>query len=159
MRPLLIDVTLRVAGGYQGTTTLLVSGGDLDNLGVIELTQSNYLGNATVEVAGGTLINRAGGELRVLPGVSTPGGRTLAAELESDYGYRRVTELLRREGWRVNHKRVERLWRREGLKVPPKQPKRRRLWLHDGSCIRLRPARPGSNGGPGSRIPRRWRRG
>jgi len=34
------------------------------------------------------------------------------------YGYRRVTALLRREGWRVNHKRVERLWRREGLKVP-----------------------------------------
>ena len=56
------------------------------------------------------------------------------------YGYRRITELLRREGWKVNHKRVERLWRREGLKVPQKQPKRRRLWLNDGSCIRLRPA-------------------
>ena len=55
------------------------------------------------------------------------------------YGYRRVTELLRREGWKVNHKRVERLWRREGLKVPQKQPKRRRLWLNDGSCVRLRP--------------------
>ena len=55
------------------------------------------------------------------------------------YGYRRVTALLRREGWRVNHKRVERIWRREGLKVPPKQPKRGRLWLNDGSCIRLRP--------------------
>ncbi len=27
----------------------------------------------------------------------------------------------------------------EGLKVPKKQPKRRRLWLNDGSCIRLRP--------------------
>ncbi len=58
------------------------------------------------------------------------------------YGYRRVTELLRREGWKVNHKRVERLWRREGLKVPQKQPKRRRLWLNDGSCVRLRPAYP-----------------
>ena len=58
------------------------------------------------------------------------------------YGYRRVTELLRREGWRVNHKRVERLWRREDLKVPQKQPKRRRLWLNDGSCVRLRPAYP-----------------
>ncbi len=58
------------------------------------------------------------------------------------YGYRRVTALLRREGFRVNHKRVERLWRREGLKVPAKQPKRRRLWLNDGSCIRLRPAYP-----------------
>jgi len=55
------------------------------------------------------------------------------------YGYRRVTALLRREGWWVNHKRVERLWRREGLKVPQKQPKRGRLWLNDGSCLRLRP--------------------
>ena len=56
------------------------------------------------------------------------------------YGYRRITALLRREGWHVNHKRVERIWRREGLKVPPKQPKRGRLWLNDGSCIRLRPS-------------------
>ena len=54
------------------------------------------------------------------------------------YGYRRVTALLRGEGWHVNHKRVERIWRREGLKVPVKQPKRGRLWLNDGSCIRLR---------------------
>jgi len=54
------------------------------------------------------------------------------------YGYRRITELLRREGWNVNHKRVARLWRREGLKVPSKQPKRRRLWFNDGSCVRLR---------------------
>jgi transposase InsO family protein len=49
--------------------------------------------------------------------------------------------LLHREGWRVNHKRVERIWRQEGLKVPQKQPKRKRLWLTDGSCIRLRPER------------------
>jgi transposase InsO family protein len=56
------------------------------------------------------------------------------------YGYRRITALLQNErGWRVNHKRVERIWRREGLKVPQKQPKRGRLWLNDGSCIRLRP--------------------
>jgi transposase InsO family protein len=55
------------------------------------------------------------------------------------YGYRRITALLKREGWRVNHKRVERIWRREGLRVPKKQPKRGRLWLNDGSCIRLRP--------------------
>ena len=54
------------------------------------------------------------------------------------YGYRRVTALLRRQGWDVNHKRVERIWRREGLKVPQKKPKRTRLWLNDGSCIRLR---------------------
>ena len=55
------------------------------------------------------------------------------------YGYRRITALLKREGFKVNHKKVERIWRREGLKVPQKQPKRRRLWLTDGSCIRLRP--------------------
>ncbi len=56
------------------------------------------------------------------------------------YGYRRITALLNNErGWRVNHKRVEMIWRKEGLKVPKKQPKRRRLWLNDGSCIRLRP--------------------
>ena len=55
------------------------------------------------------------------------------------YGYRMITGLLRNEGWEVNHKRVERIWRREGLKVPKKQPKRKRLWLNDGSCIRLRP--------------------
>jgi putative transposase len=57
------------------------------------------------------------------------------------YGYRRVTALLRAEGWRVNAKRVERLWRREGLKVPARQPKRKRLWDNDGSCARLRPER------------------
>ena len=55
------------------------------------------------------------------------------------YGYRRIAALLQREGFKVNHKRVERLWRREGLKVPQKQPKRKRLWFNDGSCIRLRP--------------------
>jgi putative transposase len=59
------------------------------------------------------------------------------------YGYRRVTALLRTAGWTVNRKRVERIWRREGLKVPQKQPKRGRLWLNDGSCIRLRPEYPG----------------
>lgn len=55
------------------------------------------------------------------------------------YGYRRITALLQQDGWRVNHKRVERIWREEGLKVPKKQPKRGRLWLNDGSCVRLRP--------------------
>jgi len=57
------------------------------------------------------------------------------------YGYRRVTALLRMEGWLVNRKRVQRIWRREGLKVPKKQPKRARLWFNDGSCIRLRAER------------------
>ena len=55
------------------------------------------------------------------------------------YGYRRITAFLRAEGWRVNRKRVWRIWHREGLKVPQKQPKRGRLWLNDGSCVRLRP--------------------
>ena len=54
------------------------------------------------------------------------------------YGYRRVTALLGAQGWHVNHKRVERIWRREGLKIPTRQPKRARLWLNDGSCVRLR---------------------
>jgi putative transposase len=56
------------------------------------------------------------------------------------YGYRRITILLITEGWQVNHKRVERLWHEEGLKVVKKQPKRKRLWFNDGSCVRLRPA-------------------
>ncbi len=55
------------------------------------------------------------------------------------YGTPRITAMLRREGWAVNHKRVERIWREQGLKVAKKQKKRRRLWLNDGSCIRLRP--------------------
>jgi putative transposase len=58
------------------------------------------------------------------------------------YGYRRVTAMLRNEGWLVNHKRVERIWRQEGLKVPAKQPKRSRLWFTDGSIVRLRPEFP-----------------
>lgn len=62
----------------------------------------------------------------------------LAAEF-GRYGYRRITALLQAEGLRVNHKRVERIWREESLKVPRKQPKRGRLWLGDGSCVRLRP--------------------
>ena len=60
------------------------------------------------------------------------------AAMYGRYGYRRITAVLHREGWHVNHKRVERIWRREGLKVPKKQPKRGRLWFNDGSCVRLR---------------------
>jgi transposase InsO family protein len=55
------------------------------------------------------------------------------------YGYRRITALLRDQGWFVGKDRVERIWRREGLKVPARHKPRRRLWLNDGSCIRLRP--------------------
>ena len=60
------------------------------------------------------------------------------ASIFGRYGYRRITALLQEDGWWVNHKRVERIWRREGLKVPKKQPKRGRLWINDGSCIRRR---------------------
>ncbi len=55
------------------------------------------------------------------------------------YGYRRITIKLKEAGWRVGKDRVERIWRREGLKVPQKQKPRGRLWLNDGSCVRLRP--------------------
>ena len=55
------------------------------------------------------------------------------------YGYRRITSLLADAGWQVGCDRVQRIWRREGLKVPRKQRPRGRLWLNDGSCIRLRP--------------------
>ena len=58
------------------------------------------------------------------------------------YGYIRITAMLKEEGWRVNHKRVLRIWRQEGLKVPSRQPKRKRLWLNDGSCVRLRADHP-----------------
>jgi transposase InsO family protein len=82
-----------------------------------------------------------------------PRGRDDEARLTADiialarqygrYGYRKIAELLRSTaGWIVNDKRVERIWRQEGLKVPAKQPKRGRLWLSDGSCIRLRAERP-----------------
>ena len=58
------------------------------------------------------------------------------------YGYRKVTELLRVEGWRVNHKKVERLWREEGLQLPQRHKKRKRLYHKDSSIIRLRPTHP-----------------
>ncbi len=81
-----------------------------------------------------------------------PKGRTGDASLTADivelatrygrYGYRRIAAMLETTGWAVNVKRVERIWRREGLKVPARQPKKARLWLNDGSCIRLRPEHP-----------------
>ena len=58
------------------------------------------------------------------------------------YGYRRITALLQHADWRVGKDRVERIWRREGLKVPEKQKPRGRLWLNDGSCVRLRTLKP-----------------
>lgn len=58
------------------------------------------------------------------------------------YGYRQITNLLNMEGFEVGKDRVFTIWQREGLKVPQKQPKRARLWLADGSCVRHRPERP-----------------
>ena len=63
------------------------------------------------------------------------------AERYGRYGYRKIGAMLREAGWLVNDKRVERIWRWEGLKVPKRQPRRGRLWLNDGSCVRLRPER------------------
>ena len=58
------------------------------------------------------------------------------------YGYRRITALLNQAGLAVGKDRVQRIWRRAGLKVPQRQKPRGRLWLNDGSCVRLRPERP-----------------
>jgi len=67
--------------------------------------------------------------------------RETIIQLVTNYGrvgYRMVTDQLRNQGICINYKRVYRIWREEGLKVPQKQSKKRRLWLDDGSCIRLR---------------------
>lgn len=70
-------------------------------------------------------------------------GRVIAIASEfGRYGYRQVTDLLNMEGWSVGKDRVYSIWRQEGLKGPQKQPKRARLWLADGSCIRHRPEYP-----------------
>jgi len=58
------------------------------------------------------------------------------------YEYRKITQLLRIEGWAVNHKRIERLWREEGLQLPHRHKKRKRLYHKDSSVIRLRPQYP-----------------
>ncbi|CAH1696446.1 hypothetical protein CHELA1G11_40071 [Hyphomicrobiales bacterium] len=66
-------------------------------------------------------------------------------ELATQYGrlsYRRITAFLHAAGWAVNVKRVERIWGREWLKAPRRQPKKGRLWLNDGSYVRLRPEHP-----------------
>jgi len=91
-----------------------------------------------------TILGQARRTQRRIPRITDEEARLVERIIElatqyGRYGYRRITAMLRQEEWWVNHKRVERIWRREGLKVPQKQPKRRRLWLNDGSCIRLRP--------------------
>jgi transposase InsO family protein len=108
-----------------------VVGHVVDQLGVSERRACRVLGQARSTQRHERAI--ADDEARLtesIVGLATRYGR---------YGYRRVTALLHADGWFVNHKRVERIWRQEGLKVPKKQPKRGRLWLNDGSCVRLRP--------------------
>ncbi|HEY1495772.1 MAG TPA: IS3 family transposase [Candidatus Solibacter sp.] len=90
------------------------------------------------------LANQPRGTQRYQPVARVDEGRLTEAivELASEYGrygYRRITALLRDRGWTVGTDRVGRIWRREGLKVPARHKPRRRLWLKDGSCIRLRP--------------------
>ena len=91
------------------------------------------------------MLGQARATQRFRPLVASEDSRLVADIIElatkyGRYGYRRITALLNNEKhWKVNHKRVERIWRSEGLKVPRKQPKRARLWLNDGSCLRLRP--------------------
>ena len=58
------------------------------------------------------------------------------------YGYRKITQLMKMEGWQINHKRVERIWREEGLQLPERHKKRKRLYHKDSSVIRLRPKDP-----------------
>lgn len=58
------------------------------------------------------------------------------------YGYRRITALLRAEGWRVNRKRVHRVWRAEGLRVVIKQHKRRRVGTSEQGVECRRAERP-----------------
>ena len=72
---------------------------------------------------------------------SVDGGDCALASEYGRYGYRRITVKLREAGWPVGTDRVQRIWRREGLKVPQKQRPRGRLWLNDGSCVRLRSER------------------
>lgn len=96
-----------------------------------------------------------------LDAAQAPRGRTDEARLTADIalargygrnGYRRIMALLNEASWDVSVSRVARIWRREGMKVPGKQPKRRRLWLADGSCMRLRPERGGAAGPPQSKF-------
>jgi len=92
------------------------------------------------------LVNQPRGTQRYLPTQREDEDALTQAIIElasqyGRYGYRRITALLQHAGWQVGKDRVERIWRREGLKVPQKQKPRGRLWLNDGSCVRLRPKR------------------
>ena len=144
-----IVAILDLGEGDDGTpymVTELMGGGDVEDL--LDLAQENRLPlERTIEISksvcsGLEFAHSQGIVHRHLkPGDEESLTREIVdlASRFGRYGYRRITALLRDRGWRVNHKRIERIWRREGLKVPKKQPKRGRLWLNDGSCIRLRP--------------------
>ena len=54
------------------------------------------------------------------------------------YGYKTITSMLQMEGFEVGKDKVHSIWQEEGLLVPTRQPKRSRLWLNDGSTIRLK---------------------
>jgi len=50
------------------------------------------------------------------------------ASVRVRYGYRRIHVLLRREGWKINHKRVYRIYRQEGLNLWNRsKPKRKSI--------------------------------
>lgn len=56
------------------------------------------------------------------------------------YGYRRVHVLLRREGWRINHKKTYRVYREMGLQLRNKTPRRRvKAKLRDDRQVATRP--------------------
>ena len=56
------------------------------------------------------------------------------------YGYRRITALLRRDGFEINPKRVARIRREEGLKVSKRQKRTRRVGV--STAERLKAERP-----------------
>ena len=64
------------------------------------------------------------------------------AKMYGRYGYRKIAQLLRISGWKVNHKKVERIWREEGLQLPERHKRKRRLYNKDSSIIRMRPNGP-----------------
>ena len=50
------------------------------------------------------------------------------------YGYRRITDLLRLEGWQINPKRVHRIWKQKGYRVPPARKKSRSSGKSQNAC-------------------------
>ena len=65
------------------------------------------------------------------------------ASIYGRYGYRTIAGMMRNSGWgQATASKVGSIWREEGLKIPQKQPPRGRLWLNDGSCMRLRATHP-----------------